>query len=183
MTKVFLGGSRRISRLSAEIRIRIDNVLSKGFDVLIGDANGADKAIQGYLVRKQYPNVTVFCAGTVCRNNLGDWRTENVPTDRKTPDFRHYAKKDAQMAERADYGFFLWDGNSKGTLDNIVRLVGQGKPALVYLSPKKEFVTIRDANDLKQITSQDERQVRDILRLHEKTRQRVVARQSRLDLT
>lgn len=183
MTKVFFGGSRRLSRLNAEVRARIDNVLSKSFDVLIGDANGADKAIQDYLARKQHPNVTVFCAGTVCRNNLGRWKIEYVATGQGRPDFRHYAEKDAQMVNQADYGFFLWDGKSKGTLNNIVRLVERGRPSLVYLSPRKVFVTIKDKDDLNDMISQLEPQIGETLRPVLQESERVVARQVRLNLT
>ena len=137
MTNVFLGGSRRISRLNPKIRQRIDNVLSNGFAVLIGDAHGADKAIQEYLAQKGYQNVTVFCSGKECRNNLGNWKTELVATNRAVRDFAYYAQKDARMSDGADYGFFLWDGKSRGTLNNIIRLLRRHKNALVYLSPRR----------------------------------------------
>jgi hypothetical protein len=32
-------------------------MIEKGFQILVGDANGADKAIQRYLAEKSYPNV------------------------------------------------------------------------------------------------------------------------------
>jgi hypothetical protein len=40
MTKVFIGGSRGVSQLNAEVRQRLDTILSKGFPIVIGDANG-----------------------------------------------------------------------------------------------------------------------------------------------
>ncbi|MBI4217039.1 MAG: hypothetical protein HY687_06615 [Chloroflexi bacterium] len=182
MTKVFFGGSRRLSRFNAEIRARIDNVLLKGFGVLIGDANGADKAVQKYLAEKRYPDVRVFCAGVTCRNNLGDWNVESVSSDRNRADFLHYAKRDARMADQADYGFFLWDGKSKGTLNNIVMLLKQEKPALVYVSPRKEFIIVKHMDDLKALLSKCEPQtiktLRSVVQINEKT----VVRQSRLDL-
>ncbi|MGH9387438.1 MAG: hypothetical protein ACRD2N_24500 [Vicinamibacterales bacterium] len=46
---VFVAGSRQISRLPAEVRARLDTVIEKGFQILVGDANGADKAVQRYL--------------------------------------------------------------------------------------------------------------------------------------
>jgi hypothetical protein len=151
MEKVFFGGSRGISRLNAEVRKRIDNVLSEGLYILIGDANGADKAIQKYLYQQEYQNVTVFCSGTTCRNNLGSWHIRFVTSDRRKKDFLHYARKDVEMRENADYGFFLWDQKSKGTLNNICGLVAQNKSALVYLSPKRTFVTIKDIDKLNEI--------------------------------
>lgn len=46
MTCVVLGGSRHISKLNDEIRHRLDRILEQQFRVVIGDANGADKAFQ-----------------------------------------------------------------------------------------------------------------------------------------
>ena len=43
---VFVAGSRQISRLPAEVRSRLDTMIEKGFQILVGDANGADKAVQ-----------------------------------------------------------------------------------------------------------------------------------------
>lgn len=62
---------------------------------------------------REYKRVTVFCSGGVCRNNLGNWKTVFVSTNRKRFDFEHYAQKDAQMAAEADHGLFLWNGKSR----------------------------------------------------------------------
>lgn len=154
MSKVFLGGSRSASRLSAPVRERIENILSQGFDVVVGDASGADRAFQSYLAERGYANVTVFCSGSVCRNNLGNWKTTHVPTGRNKLDFQHYARKDAQMAGEADYGFFLWNGKSRGTLNSILMLLQRQRPALVYLSPKRRFITLKQEADLVGILSE-----------------------------
>jgi hypothetical protein len=151
MKKVFCGGSRKLARLNDVIRKRADNIISEGFVVLIGDASGADKAIQQYLLDKSYKNVKVFCVGGVCRNNIGDWEICSIRSDRIDKDFEYYAIKDKKMSEEADYGFMLWDGKSKGTLNNIINLVENHKPVLVYFSPKKEFFTmnsVRSVHDL-----------------------------------
>src|SRR5438309_1680447 len=123
MIKVFLGGSRRITRLNKDIRAHIEEILKKGHTVLIGDANGADKAIQQFIADKKYRNVIVFCAGTICRNNLGNWEVRFVQSERTSKDFVFYAAKDLQMFKEADYGFMLWDGKSKGTLNNILNML------------------------------------------------------------
>jgi hypothetical protein len=34
-------------------------MIEKGFQILVGDADGADKAVQRYLADKAYPNVLV----------------------------------------------------------------------------------------------------------------------------
>jgi hypothetical protein len=51
VTGVFIGGSRHITRLEAVGRRRLDRIVEKGLPVVIGDANGADKAVQRYLLQ------------------------------------------------------------------------------------------------------------------------------------
>jgi hypothetical protein len=41
------------------------------------------------------------------------------------------------MAETADYGLMLWDGKSKGTVNNVVNLSRDHKPVVVYVAPTK----------------------------------------------
>ena len=71
MTTVFLSGSRQLSRLNASIETRISNMIEKGLRIIVGDASGADKAMQTFLSDAKYSNVIVYCAGETCRNNIG----------------------------------------------------------------------------------------------------------------
>ena len=82
MNTVFIGGSRRVSRLPAAARDRVDNVIEKGLAVSVGDANGADKAVQKHLADARYDRVTVYCSGDSCRNNIGQWKTRHVKAKR-----------------------------------------------------------------------------------------------------
>ena len=149
MTKVFFSGSRRLAKLNRVVRERADAIIAKGFTVLAGDADGADAAMQGYLSRRQYEKVIVFCTGPVCRNNVGHWPTRQVtPEAGVRRGFRYYALKDDRMAEEATYGFVMWDGRSKGTFNNIVYLLGQSKKVLVYFSPSKTFHCLATRRDL-----------------------------------
>lgn len=52
------------------------------------------------------------------------------------------------MTEEADFGFMLWDGESKGTLNNILNLIERGKYVVVYYGPDKCCVTVRNPGDL-----------------------------------
>ena len=61
-------------------------MIEKGFQVLVGDANGADKA-ERYLAAKSYPNVLVHCMKDHCRNNVGHWPTREVDAPRGTRGF------------------------------------------------------------------------------------------------
>lgn len=162
MTTVFISGSRKISRLNKEIRDRLQNVLTQHFEVVVGDANGADKAIQKYLLDANYRNVTVYCSGNTCRNNVGDWKVSKIEVDSRLKGRDFYTKKDQKMAEIADYGFVLWDGKSPGSYNNIMELLKRNKKALVYFYPEKSFVAVSNIDDAKALlnrcdaASQDE---------------------------
>lgn len=150
MTKVFIGGSRAVSRLNSTIREKLDDFISRHCAILIGDANGADKAVQEHLADRQYQHVVVYCVSR-CRNNLGDWPIKHVEAPGTRKDFAYYAAKDLAMAQDAKCGVMLWDGKSKGTLNNVQQLLSQGKMALVYLAPEKAFhklSTMQDMEDL-----------------------------------
>jgi len=157
MKKVFIGGSRKLCRLNRAIKERADNILGQDFQILIGDANGADKAVQQYLAEKGYKNVIVFCMGDTCRNNIGKWETKAITSHRNKKDFSYFAVKDKEMSEQADYGFMLWDGKSKGTLNNIVNTLQRNKYVLVYFSPSKEFFTLRSPSDLEHLLEKCDR--------------------------
>jgi hypothetical protein len=112
VTSVFIGGSRAISKLNNVIREQLDNLITKHCAILIGDANGTDKAIQTYFAQKHYPNVAVFCMVHHCRNNVGDWPYRPITAPSKAKGFEYYAAKDAAMAQEAKCGLMLWDGES-----------------------------------------------------------------------
>jgi adenine-specific DNA-methyltransferase len=116
---VFIGGSRAVSKLNAVIRARIDDLIARECTILIGDANGADKAVQQYLDKRQYSQVVVFCMEE-CRNNVGAWPVRRIAPPNTRKDFSYYSAKDLAMSEEAKCGVMLWDGSSKGTLQNIL---------------------------------------------------------------
>jgi adenine-specific DNA-methyltransferase len=159
VTKVFIGGSRRISRLTRAVRQRLDRIVEKKLPVVIGDANGADRAVQAYLVQRRHLPVEVFCADEVPRNNLGAWPSRVVRPSHTQRDFDYYATKDRQMAREATVGLMLWDGESRGTLLNILRLVTLNKPVVVYVAPEKAFVDVRGAREFESLASKLDRAV------------------------
>ncbi len=153
---VFFGGSRAVSKLNASLRARIDDFILRGDTILIGDANGADKAVQEYLAASGYRKVTVFCMAE-CRNNVGMWPTRNVKPPSARKDFNYYAAKDLVMAQEAKCGVMLWDAKSKGTLQNMLNLVAAGKRTLVYFAPTKEFHVLATEQDLQALLARCER--------------------------
>ncbi|MCY4596594.1 MAG: hypothetical protein OXC19_17560 [Bryobacterales bacterium] len=150
-TNVFVAGSRKISRLPAAVKQRIDTIIDKGFQILVGDANGADRAFQQYLADKAYRNVLVHCMENGCRNNVGQWPSRQIEAPRGSRGFDYYSIKDTAMSEVAEFGLMLWDGRSKGTINNIVNLSRRRRPVVVYVAPKKSFQTVRSMKNLLEI--------------------------------
>lgn len=157
MTKVFIGGSRKIKRLTADVQRRLDRIIEKGLPVVIGDAIGADKAAQAYLHRHGYGSVEVFCSDEMPRNNLGGWPIRAIRPGHSRKDFDYYATKDRQMALEAEVGLMVWDGESRGTLLNILRLVNQQKPVVVYVGPQRLFTDVRAARDFERLAARLDR--------------------------
>ena len=148
MTAVFLGGSRRISRLNDAIGARLDQIIERELQVFVGDANGADKAIQQYLAKKTYARVVVFAITSRLRNNIGKWEVRFVVPPAGARGFDAYSAKDLRMAAEASCGLMLWDARSRGTLANIRNLLTQEKPVAVYHAQKKRFVNLVNLQDL-----------------------------------
>lgn len=150
MSKVFFGGSRSLAQLGSAVRTRLRNLITHGHTVLVGDANGMDKAAQSFFAEEGYRNVIVYCMEGECRNNVGNWPIESVSSGGRNKDFAYFAMKDARMSVEAEYGFMIWDGESKGTLNNVLSLIEQGKAVLVYRSQSREFLQIKSIQELEQ---------------------------------
>lgn len=185
---VFIGGSRQISKINEAVRARLRNIIEQGFTVLIGDANGADRAVQSYLSANHYSKVAVYCSGLTCRNNRGNWQVTHIEAPATSQGVQFYTAKDIRMSEDADYGFMLWDGRSAGTLNNIVNLLKQNKTTLLYYSPGKTFHTIAQTDDLQLVLKVSSTAIADVAQLDKKTglaqklREAPAPRQMRLPL-
>lgn len=149
MTTVFVSGSRHLGRINDMIRDRIGNMIEQDFRIVVGDANGADRALQKNLADARYENVVVFCSGETCRNNIGKWDERHVPVDSRLKGRAFYTQKDMAMAAEADYGLVLWDGKSVGSIGNVLELLKREKSVVVYFAPEKRFFTLSSLNDAK----------------------------------
>lgn len=153
MKKVFIGGSRRISKLNDQIRSKLAEIVDRELEILIGDANGADRALQAQLAGWKYPRVSVYFVGAKPRNNVGCWPLLHVDTPKGVKGFDFFAAKDKRMAHEADCGLMLWDGESRGTLANVVNLVSEEKPVAVYVSQRRRFLNARTPADIETLNA------------------------------
>jgi probable addiction module antidote protein len=160
MNTVFIGGSRHVSRLPSEVKKRLDNVVASGHQVIVGDANGADKAVQRHLMDAHYDKVIVFCSGHTPRNNLGAWQIHCVDAPKSAKGFQFYAAKDREMARKADFGLMIWDGKSPGTVLNVLRLVRAGKIAVLFNIPDKAAINIKSTDQWETFLAQCSAQLR-----------------------
>lgn len=153
MTNVFVSGSIKIKKLDPKVTERLKNIISSNLKVIIGDADGVDSSIQEFLKSNGVRSVIVYCSGDVPRNNIGHWDTKKVGTTYKPGTRQYFTAKDKAMAADCDYGFMIWDASSTGTLSNAIELVEKNKAGLVYINKAKEFIKIKNVQDLETLIS------------------------------
>ncbi len=151
MTTVFVAGSISIKRLDPAFLARLDRIIAQDFDIVVGDADGADSSIQQALVDRDAVKVTVYCSGSKPRNNLGKWPVQQVSTDAQPGTRAFFTAKDRKMAEVADFGLMLWDAKSTGTLSNVFELTQRRRTSKVFVNKAKQFLTIREKADVESL--------------------------------
>lgn len=150
-TKVFVAGSMNIKHLAPQFKERLDNVLDSGFEVLVGDADGADTSIQQHVFERGGARTRVFCSGASPRNNVGDWPVESVTTQHAEGSRAFFTAKDLRMAEVADFGLMIWDAKSTGTLSNVLELLARRKKSVVFVNKVKAFRNVGTAEQLEEL--------------------------------
>ena len=133
MMNIFISGSISIGRLPKAAVEKIDNIIERNYTVLVGDAKGVDLHVQQYLLKKNYHNIVVYFAGNSIRNNVGNWQTRNIKPLANEKGRELYTLKDKAMARDADYGLMIWDGQSQGTLNNIMTMKAENKRFFVIV--------------------------------------------------
>lgn len=152
MTTVFVAGSITIKNLDFKVQERLMNIIERGHNVLVGDADGVDSSIQSFLQQQGYDKVTVYCAGNSPRNNLGDWPVHYVTTYHKPGTRAFFTAKDVAMAEAADAGLMIWDMKSTGTLSNVLELLRRKKCTWVFINKEKTFKAVKRAHHIESLT-------------------------------
>ena len=128
--RVFISGSKSISKLPEEVKSLLDTFIATDAEILVGDCYGIDAAVQMYLDSKGYSNVTIYCSGETPRNNFttgAKVRSCAEAAKGLTGSAIHYVK-DIQMANDCDQAIMVWGGKSKGTSENIRRIKELKKP-------------------------------------------------------
>ena len=153
---IFLGGSKIINRLEDEIKEDLIDFMNCGHYIIIGDCMGADFQMQKLLAENGYPNITIYYSGDRPRFNLGNWKTKHVSSNKYLSDYERQKLKDNQMAIDSDFGYMLLQGQTKGTMANVHKLLEQIKPCYVMMHDKNgvydRTAIIRKEEDLRYIS-------------------------------
>lgn len=153
MTTVFIAGSISISRLHEKVIDRISKIVSSDFDVVVGDADGADTSIQECLHKYRAGKVTVYCTGDFPRNNVAKWPIHKVVSNAKAGTRAYFTAKDVEMARDSDYGLMVWDCKSTGTLSNVIELLRGRKKSVVFVNKNKDFMNVSDVDGLERLVA------------------------------
>jgi hypothetical protein len=129
---IFISGSISIKSLRKNDIAALEQIVEGNHTILIGDANGVDKAVQQYLFEQKYQKVMVYFSGLKLRNNIGNWQTKQIFNPENQTGRMCYQLKDKAMADDCDSGIMFWDGKSKGTKHNIGYMDKLGKYYLVW---------------------------------------------------
>lgn len=154
MATIFISGSRVIPFLPEEAKCRLDRIIQEGHDVVIGDSDkGVDAMIAAYFADNNYDRISIYTTRPVPRLKtvLPSWKTVivNSEIDKKVDKQGNVVnqrdietKKDKAMGDVADFGFVIWKPEypnrfgkasvSKGSLRNMVQLLSDSKPVVLY---------------------------------------------------
>lgn len=162
--RVFISGTSKLGNkdsfayrknLPKEISGKVDEYCKENAHILIGDAPGIDTAVQKYLAKKGYRNVTVYTIEDQPRfmgsNDLG-WGVKKVdaPSGQTATDGYNPAQvaKDEAMSKDAHVGFAVTiEDGAKATRNNIDRMRKSGKSVDVYQLGKDKYDYIEEGVD------------------------------------
>lgn len=159
---IYLAGSRvgvSTGRLPQSVRDRVGTIVRRGMRVVIGDANGADRALQMLLRELGHKDVSVIVGGSGRVRNLADpdWPVERIGADSPLTGRALMTIKDEAMGERATHGLMVWsdvytnrfgrESVSSGTLRNVWQLLSAGKPVALFYVPAGRFFDLKSLDD------------------------------------
>ena len=98
-------------------------------------------------------NVEIYASNGKVRNNFNNWNVVSVEVENGIKGFDFYVQKDIQMANDADTGFMIWNGESRGTFNNIINLLNQEKKVVLYLVNTMNFYLFKNREEFEYFIS------------------------------
>lgn len=162
--KVFVGGTKRIKTEDGSWQLPecvcecLNGLIAGRNEILVDDQKGVSGLVQDFLKAAKYKNVTVCVAGSKswCEYNAGNWPKKYYPVHGETKSYRFAIEKDFGMAEEADCGRFVWDGEDYLTFVDMLYLAVLGKKSKVYLININRWNDINSVEDLFELKGPDE---------------------------
>ena len=137
-----LGGSINFHSLPDGVIQILETWLDDGVGFLVGDARGIDTEFQRFLKLRSYENVRVFFSGSALRNNLGLWSATSVRAPSNARGAALHSAKDRHMTDIAGDGVMVWDGESVGTIANVLDLLDREKKCYLFVGPDDELLRL-----------------------------------------
>ena len=159
--KIYVGGSKNIDNLPECVQTRLKELAGEKDEFIIGVNAGADVRLREFLCKEAKASVNVY----VPEDDDVSYEDVNVThfkpryddeDKRRTHEkFMHgsfvFPDADYSLLKDAEYGFFIWDGESLRTFMNILEMVWYKKPVEVYLAKTGNIYKIEKAEDLKEL--------------------------------
>ena len=155
--KAFIFGTRQINegeekwQLSESISSHLDELMSNETEILLDDQGGAVRLVQEFLSSAKYKPVTVCVAGSKNwrLNNAGNWPEKHYVVHGESRGYLYGIEKEFGMAEEADCGLALWDGEDFCTFTNMLCLCALGKACKLYLIEEDSWIDVNSIEDLR----------------------------------
>lgn len=130
---------------------KIDECIRQEDELLVCDRNEVDKQVQQYLYNQMYDNVTVYISGRKgpYSYNIGPWREEYCPIGTGSGKYAYYIEQYFVMAEDADIGIIMWDGECEGAFINMINLINLGKTVHLYWVKEQRWEIVNSLEELK----------------------------------
>ena len=160
--KIYVGGSKNIDILPECVRVRLKELAGEKDEFIMGANAGADVLFREFLSKDAKASVNVYIPEDEDVSYDGVNVTHFKPRyddedDRRTYEeiFMHgsfvFPDADYSLLKDAEYGLFLWDGESLRTFMNVLEMVWYEKPVEVYLVKTGNIYKIEKAEDLKEL--------------------------------
>jgi hypothetical protein len=121
---LLLSGSRAFrAKLPKEVQEKIEEAMARHMRILVGEAPGACRLYQDYLLLQGYKNVVVGHAKSM-RYNAGGWKTVQYGEE--------VGERERKMIEECDSAIVIWTDNSGVIAENLELLKREGKPTFLY---------------------------------------------------
>ena len=123
--RLLLMGSKafRAKVLPISLKRKIDEAITRGMQIIVGEVPGACRLFQDYLKGKKYNNVIVGHAKSI-RYNAGGWKTKQFGLS--------VTEREKNMITECSSAIIIWHDKSGVIAENLEILRRSDKPTFIY---------------------------------------------------